>query len=159
MDADLEVIDILKNELERQCWTLNMIAAENIAPNSILETEISIFSNKAAEGYPGKRFHAGCRYIDEIETLAINRAKELFKAEHVNVQPHSGVNANLAVYFAMLKLGDPILSMKLDHGGHISHGAKFSLTGHCYQFKHYGVNRQTGLIDYEEVLQLYLIRG
>ena len=151
---DPEVAAILAHEIQRQQHTLNMIASENSAPLSIMEAESSLFSNKAAEGYPGRRFHAGCQYTDEIETLAIQRAKELFQAEHANVQPHSGVNANMAVYFAVLNVGDPILSMKLDHGGHISHGAKMSLTGHCYQFTHYGVSRETELIDYDEVRAL-----
>lgn len=151
---DPEVAGIFQNELQRQQLTLDMIAAENIAPLSIIETGASVFTNKAAEGYPGKRFHAGCKYTDEIEALAIKRAKELFKAEYANVQPHSGVNANMAIYFAVLKIGDPVLSMKLSHGGHISHGAKASLTGHCYQFTHYGVNQETELIDYDEVLKL-----
>jgi glycine hydroxymethyltransferase len=153
-NADPEVADIIQGELDRQKFTLDMIAAENIAPVSIIEAEASVFTNKAAEGYPGRRFHAGCEYTDKIEILAVNRAKDLFKAEYANVQPHSGVNANIAVYFAMLKIGDPVLSMKLDHGGHISHGAKASLTGHCYQFAHYGTNKETELIDYDEVLKL-----
>lgn len=148
---DPEVADLLQGELERQKWTLDMIAAENIAPPDILATGASVFTNKAAEGYPGKRFHAGCEYTDRIETLAVTRAKDLFQADHANVQPHCGVNANMAVYFAVLKIGDPILSMKLDHGGHLSHGAKMSLTGHCYHFTHYGVHRETELIDYDEV--------
>ncbi len=151
---DPEVAVILAQEKQRQQRTLNMIASENSAPVAIMEAESSLFTNKAAEGYPGRRFHAGCQYTDAIESLAIQRAKNLFQAEHVNVQPHSGVNANMAVYFAVLKVGDPILSMKLDHGGHISHGAAMSLTGHCYQFRHYGVHRETELIDYEEVRSL-----
>lgn len=151
---DPEVAAILSHEIQRQQQTLDMIASENSAPLAIMEAEASLFGNKAAEGYPGRRFHAGCQYTDEIETLAIQRAKTLFQAEHANVQPHSGVNANLAVYFAVLNVGDPIVSMKLDHGGHISHGAKMSLTGHCYQFAHYGVNRETEVIDYDEVRAL-----
>lgn len=151
---DPEVAVILAQEKQRQQRTLNMIASENSAPVAIMEAESSLFTNKAAEGYPGRRFHAGCQYTDAIESLALQRAKNLFQAEHVNVQPHSGVNANMAVYFAVLKVGDPILSMKLDHGGHLSHGAAMSLTGHCYQFRHYGVRRETELIDYEEVRSL-----
>ncbi len=151
---DPKVAKIIQGELKRQQFTLDMIAAENIAPLSIIEAGASVFTNKAAEGYPGKRFHAGCKYTDQLETLAVNRVRDLFKAEYANVQPHSGVNANMGVYFAVLKIGDPVLSMKLDHGGHISHGAKASLTGHCYQFTHYGVNKETELIDYDEVLKL-----
>src|SRR5512136_39762 len=119
-DVDPDVAALMQAELERQKWTLDLIAAENIAPPAILEPGASVFTNKAAEGYPGKRFHAGCVHTDAIETLAVNRAKEVFQAEHANVQPHCGVNANMAVYFAMLKIGDPVLSMKLDHGGHLS---------------------------------------
>jgi len=151
---DPEVAEIIRGELHRQQWTLDMIAAENLAPLSVIEAGASVFTNKAAEGYPGKRFHAGCEYTDQIEALAIKRVKDLFKAEHANVQPHSGVNANMAVYLAVLKLGDPVISMKLDHGGHISHGAKASLTGHCYHFSHYGVAPETEFIDYDEVLKL-----
>ena len=151
---DPEVADILQGELQRQRLTLDLIAAENTASCAILEAGASVFTNKAAEGYPGKRFHAGCEYTDQIEALAIKRAKELFQAEYANVQPHSGVNANMAVYLAVLQLGDPVLSMKLDHGGHISHGAKASLTGHCYQFTHYGVNCATESIDYDEARRL-----
>jgi glycine hydroxymethyltransferase len=151
---DHEVAEIIRGELHRQQWTLDLIAAENIAPLSVIEAGASVFTNKAAEGYPGRRFHAGCEYTDKIEALAINRAKDLFKAEYANVQPHSGVNANMAVYLAVLKIGDPVLSMKLDHGGHISHGAKASLTGHCYRFQHYGVNQETELLDYDELRKM-----
>ncbi len=119
----------MQAELDRQKWTLDMIAAENIAPLSIIEAGASVFTNKAAEGYPGRRFHAGCEYTDDIEVLAVNRAKELFNAEYANVQPHSGVNANMAVYFAVLTLGDSVLSMKLDHGGHISHATSLRIMG------------------------------
>jgi glycine hydroxymethyltransferase len=153
-EVDAEVAALMQAELERQKWTLDLIAAENIAPAAILETGASVFTNKAAEGYPGKRFHSGCVHTDAIETLAITRAKDVFQAEHANVQPHCGVNANMAVYFAVLKIGDPVLSMKLDHGGHLSHGANMSLTGHAYQFTHYGVNRDTEQIDYAEVREL-----
>lgn len=156
---DPEVAGIIQHELQRQQLTLDMIAAENIAPLSIIETGASVFTNKAAEGYPGKRFHAGCEYTNKVEALAVERAKDLFKAEYANVQPHSGVNANMAVYFAVLKIGDQVLSMRLDHGGHISHGAKASLTGHCYQFTHYGVDKETELIDYNEVLRLARLCG
>lgn len=151
---DPDVATIIDAEVQRQKSTLNMIAAENSAPLSVVEAGASLFTNKAAEGYPGKRFHTGCAHTDQIETLAVQRVKNLFKAEHANVQPNSGVNANLAVYFSALKLGDPVLSMKLDHGGHLSHGAKVSLTGHCYQFTHYGVSEETERIDYDEVLSL-----
>lgn len=151
---DPEVTEIIEREIQRQKTTLDMIAAENSAPLSIIEAGASLFTNKAAEGYPGKRFHAGCEYTDQIENLARQRAKELFQAEYANVQPHSGVNANMAVYFAVLKPGDSVISMKLDHGGHISHGAKMSLTSFCYHFTHYGVNKETERIDYDEIRML-----
>ncbi|MBD3307476.1 aminotransferase class I/II-fold pyridoxal phosphate-dependent enzyme [candidate division KSB3 bacterium] len=151
---DPAVADLLTAELHRQQSTVDMIAAENSAPPAILEAGASVFANKAAEGYPGKRFHAGCEHTDTLESLAIDRAKTLFDAEYANVQPHSGVNANLAVYCAALTVGDPILSMKLEHGGHLSHGAAMSLTSQCYQFAHYGVHRATERLDYDEVLAL-----
>ena len=131
-----------------------MIAAENHAPRSILEAQGSIFSTKAAEGYPGRRFHAGCMFADELESLAIKRARQLFGTDHANLQPHSGVSANLAVYFSVLDIGDRILSMKLSHGGHLSHGDPSSVTSHCFKFRHYGLNRQTEQIDYDEVREV-----
>ena len=150
-DHDPEVDAIIRQEEARIEDTLDLIAAENHAPRSIFEAQGSIFSTKAAEGYPGNRFHAGCRYADELESLAISRAKRLFGADHVNVQPHSGVSANLAVYFSVLKVGDRILSMKLSHGGHLSHGDPSSITSKCFNFRHYGLNLATEQIDYDEV--------
>jgi glycine hydroxymethyltransferase len=119
-----------------------------------LEAQGSIFSLKAAEGFPGNRFHAGCRHADELERLAVLRAKDLFGAEHANVQPHSGVSANLAVYFSVLDVGDRILSMKLSHGGHLSHGDAASMTSRCFDFQHYGLNLKTEQIDYDELENL-----
>ena len=148
---DPEVARIIQHEEDRMEQTLNLIAAENHAPRSILEAQGSIFSIKAAEGYPGRRFHAGCVHADELESLAIHRAKQLFSAGHANLQPHSGVSANLAVYFSVLDIGDRILSMKLSHGGHLSHGDPASVTSHCFNFRHYGLDLQTERIDYEEV--------
>jgi glycine hydroxymethyltransferase len=148
---DAEVARIIQNEESRIENTLDLIAAENHAPHSILEAQGSVFSLKAAEGYPQNRFHAGCRYADELETLAVERAKRLFGAEHANVQPHSGVSANLAVYFSVLNTGDTILSMKLSHGGHLSHGDPSSITSRCFNFRHYGVDPQTERIDYDTV--------
>jgi glycine hydroxymethyltransferase len=151
---DPEIARIIRDEESRIENTLDLIAAENHPPSSILEAQGSIFTVKAAEGYPGNRFHAGCRFADELESLAVERAKKLFDAGHANVQPHSGVSANLAVYFSVLDIGDRILSMKLSHGGHLSHGDAASITGKCFNFEHYGVNSQSERIDYDEVREL-----
>jgi glycine hydroxymethyltransferase len=151
---DPVVARIIRQEESRIENTLDLIAAENHAPRSIFEAQGSIFSTKAAEGYPGSRFHAGCICADELERLAIARAKRLFGAEHANLQPHSGVSANLAVYFSVLKVGDGILTMKLSHGGHLSHGDPSSITSKCFHFKHYGLNLETERIDYGEVGEL-----
>jgi glycine hydroxymethyltransferase len=151
---DAEVDQLIRHEESRIENTLDLIAAENHAPRSVLEAQGSIFSTKAAEGYPGSRFHAGCIWADELESLAIARAKRLFGAEHANLQPHSGVSANLAVYFSVLKVGDKILTMKLSHGGHLSHGDPSSITSKCFHFKHYGLNLETERIDYDEVWEL-----
>jgi glycine hydroxymethyltransferase len=148
---DPEVEQIIQQEEARIENTLDLIAAENHAPRSILEAQGSIFSTKAAEGYPGRRFHAGCKFADELESLAIKRARHLFGADHANLQPHSGVSANLAVYFSVLDVGARILSMKLSHGGHLSHGDPSSVTSRCFKFSHYGLDPQTERIDYEEV--------
>ena len=150
-DDDPEVARIIRDEEYRVENTLNLIAAENHAPRSVLEAQGSIFSLKAAEGFPGNRFHAGCRHADALESLAVSRARHLFGAEYANVQPHSGVSANLAVYFAVLDVGDRILSMKLSHGGHLSHGDAASMTSRCFDFQHYGLNLQTEQIDYDEI--------
>jgi glycine hydroxymethyltransferase len=146
---DPEVAAIIRHEEARIEDTLDLIAAENHAPHAVFEAQGSIFSTKAAEGYPGRRFHAGCRCADELESLAISRAKRLFGADHANVQPHSGVSANLAVYFAVLDVGDRILAMKLSHGGHLSHGDPSSITSKCFNFRHYGLNPATERIDYD----------
>ena len=151
IEDDPEVARIIEAEESRVENTLDLIAAENHAPASILEAQGSIFNLKAAEGFPGNRFHAGCRYADELEQLAISRARDLYGAEHANVQPHSGVAANLAVYFSVLDIGDRILSMKLSHGGHLSHGDPASMTSKCFNFQHYGLNLSTERIDYDAV--------
>jgi len=151
MEDDPEVARIIEDEESRVENTLDLIAAENHAPASILEAQGSIFNLKAAEGFPGRRFHAGCRHADELEQLAISRAKDLFGAGHANVQPHSGVAANLAVYFSVLDIGDRILSMKLSHGGHLSHGDPASMTSKCFDFQHYGLDLSTERIDYDAV--------
>jgi len=150
-DDDPEIARIIENEESRVENTLDLIAAENHAPPSILEAQGSVFTLKAAEGYPGNRFHAGCRFVDELERLAVDRAQQLYGSDHANVQPHSGVSANLAVYFSVLQIGDRILSMKLSHGGHLSHGDAASITSKCFKFKHYGVHPQSERIDYDEV--------
>lgn len=151
---DPAVARLIRQEESRIENTLDLIAAENHAPLSIFEAQGSIFSTKAAEGYPGRRFHAGCICADELESLAIDRAKRLFKAEHANLQPHSGVSANLAVYFSVLEVGDRILTMKLSHGGHLSHGDPSSITSKCFNFKHYGLNLSTERIDYDQINEL-----
>lgn len=151
---DPAVAEIIRHEEARIEDTLDLIAAENHAPGSIFEAQGSIFSTKAAEGYPGNRFHAGCRYADELESLAIERARRLFGADHANLQPHSGVSANLAVYFSVLNVGDRILAMKLSHGGHLSHGDPSSITSKCFNFRHYGLDLKTERIDYDNVRAL-----
>jgi glycine hydroxymethyltransferase len=153
-DDDPEIAGIIREEESRIENTLDLIAAENHPPPSILEAQGSVFTLKAAEGYPGNRFHAGCQFVDELERLAVQRAKTLFGADHANVQPHSGVSANLAVYFSVLQIGDRILSMKLAHGGHLSHGDAASITSKCFEFEHYGIQDQSECIDYDEVRHL-----
>ena len=148
------VTSLVERETVRQGATLNMIAAESTAPPAVLRALGSVFNNKPAEGYPGKRYHRGCGIADELEILAIERAKALFGAEHANVQVHSGVQANMAVYAAILEPGDRVVSMDLRHGGHLSHGATASLTGKLYDFRHYGVRADTEQIDYDEVRDL-----
>jgi len=142
---------LVDQEAQRLQNTINLIAAENHAPPSILELCGSVFNTKTIEGYPGRRFHAGCEHVDAVESLAIERAKKLFGAEYANVQPHSGTSANLAVYFSVLEPGDPILAMSLPHGGHLSHGHRASITSRCFAFSHYTVDPATGLIDYDQV--------
>ena len=151
---DPEVASLVSREGARVEATLDMIAAENYPPASVMEAQGSIFTIKTIEGYPGRRYHAGCVYADQIEELAIARAKELFGAEHVNVQPHSGTSANLAVYFSVLDVGDRVLAMSLPHGGHLSHGHRASITSRCFAFSHYTTDRETGLIDYGEVRRI-----
>jgi glycine hydroxymethyltransferase len=153
-DADPAVAALLLKERERQENTLDLIAAENTAPAAVLEALGSAFNNKTAEGYPGRRYHTGCQVTDELEHLAVERAKALFGAGHANVQPHSGVNANLAVYGAVLNPGDRIVSMKLSHGGHLSHGDAASITGRIFQPAHYGVDRDSERLDYDAVREL-----
>jgi len=156
LKSDSEVGKILKNELRRQRENLILIASENYVSPAVLQAQGCIMTNKYAEGYPCQRFYQGCRYYDEIEIIAINRAKKLFGAEHVNVQPHSGSQANMAVYFAVLKEGDRILSMRLDQGGHLTHGLKHNFSGRYYRCGFYGVDKETEVIDYDNVLEIAL---
>ena len=152
--VDPEIAELLTSELERQRGQVELIASENFTWPSVLEAVGSVPTNKYAEGYPEKRYYGGCEVVDEIEAIAIDRAKTLFGAEHANVQPHAGAQANMGVYFAALQPGDTILSMRLDHGGHLSHGLKVNFSGRLYAIVGYGVDRETNLIDFDEVLQL-----
>ena len=152
--VDPELATLLDKELVRQNRTLEFVASENFVPDSVMQVQGSWLTNKYAEGYPGSRYHAGCEFIDQIEELARERAKRLFGADHANVQPHSGVNANLAVLAAALEPGDRILSMDLAHGGHLSHGSRASLTGQIYKSYHYGVSPETGQLDYSQIAQM-----
>lgn len=152
--VDPEIADAIENELDRQKNTLEMIASENIASPAVMAAQASVLTNKYAEGYPDKRYYGGCEYVDVAEKLAIERAKELFEAAYANVQPHSGSQANMAVYFALLEPGDMVLGMDLSHGGHLTHGSPVSFSGKLYNFFHYGVNKDTGTIDYDEVALL-----
>lgn len=154
--TDPEVYHAIQKELERQRYSLELIASENFPSLAVLEAQGSVLTSKYAEGYPGRRYYGGCEWVDVVEELAIERMKKLFGAEHANVQPHSGTQANLAVYFAVLEPGDTILSMALAHGGHLSHGHKVSVSGKLFQIVQYGVSRETELIDYDEVERLAL---
>ena len=150
-DVDPEIAELLGKELERQQRTLEMIASENFVPQAVLECQGSVLTNKYAEGYPGKRYYAGCEYVDQVEQLAIDRAKQLFGAEHANVQPHAGAQTNAAVYHALLDPGDRILGLALPHGGHLTHGMKLNLSGKLYDVVAYEVSPETHLIDMDEV--------
>ena len=151
---DPEVAALLGRELERQRTQIELIASENFTWPAVLEAVGSVPTNKYAEGYPGRRYYGGCEVVDELEQLAIDRAKTLFGAEHANVQPHAGAQANMAVYLAVLQPGDTILSLRLDHGGHLTHGLKVNFSGRLYTIAHYGVSRETNVVDYDEVLAL-----
>jgi glycine hydroxymethyltransferase len=153
-EIDPEIAQLLVRELERQRGQIELIASENFTWPSILEAIGSTPTNKYAEGYPGRRYYGGCEVVDEIETTAIDRAKELFGAEHANVQPHAGAQANMGVYSAVLQPGDTILSLSLDHGGHLTHGLKVNFSGRMYTIAHYGVSRETMVVDYDEILRL-----
>ena len=153
-DVDPEIAEVLTTEAQRQESTLEMIASENFVPQAILDCQGSVLTNKYAEGYPGKRYYGGCEHVDVAEQLAIDRAKELFGAEHVNVQPHSGAQANTAVYMALLDPGDRILGMKLDHGGHLTHGMKINFSGLYFDIVGYGVREEDSRLDMDELQRI-----
>jgi glycine hydroxymethyltransferase len=157
-EVDPEIAEVLALELERQQRTLEMIASENFVPLSVLECQGSVLTNKYAEGYPGKRYYGGCEYIDVAERLAIKRACELFGAEHANVQPHSGAQANIAVYHALLQPGDTVMGLELSHGGHLTHGMRINVSGRLYDIAPYHVDRETGRIDMDEVERIAVER-
>ncbi|MGC2375037.1 MAG: serine hydroxymethyltransferase [Solirubrobacteraceae bacterium] len=154
VDVDPEVAAALRGELERQQNTLEMIASENFVPQAVLECQGSVLTNKYAEGYPGRRYYGGCEWVDVSEQLAIDRAKDLFGAEHANVQPHSGAQANTAVYHALLNPGDTIMGLSLAHGGHLTHGMKINVSGRLYDIAAYEVDRETSTIDMDEVARI-----
>lgn len=152
--VDPEIADAIEKETLRQQSKLEMIASENITSLAVMEAQGSVLTNKYAEGYPGKRYYGGCEFVDIVENLARERAKKLFIAEHVNVQPHSGAQANTAVYFAMLKPNDKVLGMSLAHGGHLTHGSPVNISGKYYQFIPYGVSKETSYLDYDQISDL-----
>jgi len=153
-EVDPEIADAIANEEKRQSHKLELIASENFVSRAVMAVQGSVMTNKYAEGYPGKRYYGGCEYVDVAESLAIDRAKKLFGADHANVQPHSGAQANTAVYFAALQPGDPVLGMNLSHGGHLTHGSKVNLSGKYFRFFEYGVDPQTEKIDYDELMKI-----
>ena len=149
--ADPEVADAVRREEERQDGTLELIASENVASGAVREAQGSVMTDKYAEGYPGKRYYGGCENVDTVERLAIERTKQLFGAEHVNVQPHSGAQANMAAFHALIDHGDKLMGMGLSHGGHLTHGAPVNFTSVCFKVIPYGVDRETETIDYDEL--------
>ncbi len=153
-DRDPQIADVIRKEEERQRHKLVLIASENYASRAVMEVQGSVLTNKYAEGYPGRRYYGSCEWVDEAERIAIDRVKRLFGAQYANVQPHSGSQANAAVYLALLKPGDTVLAMSLAHGGHLTHGSPASFSGKLYNFVHYGVNKETELLDYEELERL-----
>ena len=152
--VDKEVSDAIDLEINRQRNKIELIASENFVSKAVLEAMGSPLTNKYAEGYPSKRYYGGCEYVDIVETLAINRAKEIFGAQHVNVQPHSGAQANMAVFFAVLEPGDTVLGMNLSHGGHLTHGSPVNMSGKWFNIVPYGVSQNDMQIDYEEVRKI-----
>ncbi|MDP6403241.1 MAG: serine hydroxymethyltransferase [SAR202 cluster bacterium] len=154
LKQDPEVARAIKNEIDRQRSNINLIASENFASKAVLEAQGSVLTNKYAEGYPGRRYYGGCEFVDVAERVAIERAKSLFGAEHANVQPHSGAQANMAAYFGTLKPGDTVMGLSLDHGGHLTHGSPVNFSSKLYNFVSYGVDRETELIDFDELERL-----
>ncbi|ENZ01888.1 serine hydroxymethyltransferase [Clostridium thermobutyricum] len=154
--TDKEIYSLIEEELDRQEEGIELIASENFTSEAVMEAMGSYLTNKYAEGYPQKRYYGGCEVVDKIEQIAIDRAKKLFGAEHANVQPHSGSQANMAVYFTVLNPGDTVLGMDLSHGGHLTHGSKVNFSGKLFNFVSYGVNKKTEMIDYEEVRKIAL---
>lgn len=152
--VDPEIAEVIRNEIKRQEWKLELIASENYVSEAVMQAQGSVLTNKYAEGLPGKRYYGGCEFVDVAETLAIERVKELFGADAANVQPHSGAQANMAVYFAALEPGDTLMGMRLDHGGHLTHGSKVNFSGRLYNVVAYGVRKDTQQIDYEQVREL-----
>ncbi|NOY70262.1 MAG: serine hydroxymethyltransferase [Deltaproteobacteria bacterium] len=152
--SDPDIAAAVLREYERQKTTLELIASENIVSPAVLAAQGSLLTNKYAEGYPDKRYYGGCEFVDVAESLAIHRAEELFSADYANVQPHSGSQANMAAYFALLDPGDTVLGMSLSHGGHLTHGAPVSFSGRLFNFIHYGLKKETGIIDYDQVARL-----
>src|SRR5687768_6944320 len=148
---DPELYTAIAGELHRQNDKIELIASENFVSQAVLEAQGSVLTNKYAEGYPGRRYYGGCEYVDIVEDLARNRAKEIFGAEYVNVQPHSGAQANMAVYFTVLEQGDTVLGMNLSHGGHLTHGSPVNFSGVQYNFVEYGVDQETHRINYDDV--------
>lgn len=153
-DQDKEIYEVIQNEFNRQNNNIELIASENFVSEAVMEAQGSVLTNKYAEGYPNRRYYGGCEYVDVSETLAIERAKQLFGAEHVNVQPHSGSQANMAVYLVALEHGDTVLGMNLSHGGHLTHGAPVNFSGQFYNFVEYGVDKESEQIEYDEVLKV-----
>ncbi len=149
--VDPEIAEALHKELRRQQDSIELIASENFVSRAVLEAAGSVLTNKYAEGYPGRRYYGGCQYVDIAEELAIERAKTLFGAEHANVQPHAGAQANMAVYYSILSPGDTVLGMSLAHGGHLTHGSPVNFSGKLFNFVHYGVDRETERIDYDDL--------
>ena len=155
---DPQVAEAMELELKRQRNNIELIASENFVSTAVMEAMGSPLTNKYAEGYPGKRYYGGCEFVDIVETLARERLKKLFSAEHANVQPHSGAQANMAVYYSILKPGDKVLGMSLTHGGHLTHGSPVNISGTFFNFISYGVSKDTELIDYDE-LESIAIKG
>ena len=153
-DQDPQLAEVIRNETERQRQNINLIASENYSSRAVLEAQGSVLTNKYAEGYPGRRYYGGCEFVDVAETLAIQRAEQLFGAAHANVQPHSGAQANMAAYFSVIEPGDTVMGLSLDHGGHLTHGSPVNFSSKLYKFVSYGVDRELELIDYDEMERL-----